>query len=164
MHGFGRLIVGVRLSWLSAASAFIVIGPLAQAASASPNGPAESTVREIVARDLSTILTDTDKKNDDRRFMSPDLYRLYTKKRQSFDSDPYTGTQDSSDYTIAKVTSASKSATGVVVTVEFAVEGAPESHPRLAYDMVLSQGRWLVQDIAYGGDQESFHQILNDMH
>ena len=140
-----------------------ITGP-AHAAAPSPRDQAEAAVREIITRDLSTSVKVEDKKNDDRRFMAPDLYRLYTAKGKDFDADPYTGTQDGSDYSIAKLRSDVKSNGAIDVTVEFAVASLPNSHPREVYKMVLLRDRWLVQDIVYVGDVKSLRDILKGMH
>lgn len=127
-----------------------------------PLGPvagAEATVREMISRDLSTVLTTKDKQDDDRRFLSPDLFASFTAKARDFDADPYTGVQDDDGLRIEDLSSTSVSPDRAVVDVRFSspYEKTPR---RISYDMRRAGSTWRVHDVTYHADGRSMRQIL----
>ena len=144
--------------------------PHANAASGSAPAPAPArtidaegpatAVREILSRDLSTVLNSQDKEGDDRKFMTSDLYQRFQKGARDFDSDPYSGTQDNTGFKVDDVTSVPLDASHAVVTVAFSIEHEV-TRRKLAYHMIADGRRWLVDDIDYLNDKTSMRGILD---
>ena len=124
-----------------------------------PNGEAESTVREMLSRDLSTVLTVKEKEGDDRRFLTPDLFALFMADARDFDADPYTGVQDSGGWKLEDLSSIAVAPDRAIVSVQFSstYEKAPI---KIAYDMRRAGPTWRVYDITYYVDGRSMRQVL----
>lgn len=114
---------------------------------------AVSAVREILSRDLSTVLTVVEKEGDDKRFLTSDLYTIFMKNARDFNADLYTGTQDTSGFQVKSVEGSKRSPSEITVTALFdVVDSSPPVHPQIAYDMKLVAGRWKIGDIRYMSD------------
>lgn len=135
----------------------------AQAAGGPAPDPAqaEATVREILARVLSPVLTARDKAGDERRFLTPDLYAAFRKSAQAFDADPYTGSQETESYALQSLSrTPAKDPARVDVTATFAVSGFPDSKPRITYRMLRTGKGWRIDDIRYHDDGQSMRGLL----
>lgn len=128
-----------------------VITPKGDAPSAleASAADAKSTMREILARDLSPILTARETENDDDRFLTPDLLALFTKGARAFDADPYTGSQEATDFELKDLIAQANDPDHVVVTAHFDIKSDAKDHPEIAYSLVRSGGQWRVTDIDY---------------
>ena len=124
-------------------------------------GQAEATVREILARALSSVLNAKDKAGDDRRFMTPDLYALFRRGARAFDGDPYTGSQEPESFVLQSLSSTNaKDPARIDVTATFAVTGLPDLKPRITYRMHRSDAGWRIDDIQYLADGQSMRRLL----
>ena len=128
-------------------------------ASAAIRG-AEATVREAIARDVSTTLTADDKRHDLKRFLAAPLYRSFSKSARDFDADPFTGSQEPASYAVTSISSTQPSPGRVDVTVRFDITPLPELHPVIRYEMAEIAGRWQMIDIVYVTDKQSMRTIL----
>ncbi len=124
-----------------------------------PNGEAESTVREMLSRDLSAVLTVKEKEGDDRRFLTPDLLALLTAGARDFDADPYTGVQDTGGWKLKELSSIAVAPDRAIVSVQFS-STYEEGPIKIAYDMRKAGPAWRVYDVTYYVDGRSMRQVL----
>jgi hypothetical protein len=124
---------------------------------------AEATVREALARDLSSTLTAEDKAGDLKQFLAAPLYRAFSKGARDFDGDPFTGSQEPEPYAVTLISSIQLSPGRVDVTVRFDITALPDLHPVIRYEMAEIVGRWQATDIFYVTDKQSMRAILKRM-
>ncbi len=124
-----------------------------------PDGEAESTVREMLSRDLSTVLTVKEKENDDKRFLSPDLLALFMADARDFDADPYTGVQDTGGFKLDELSSISVAPDRAIVSVQFS-SSYDKTLTKIAYDVRKTGPIWRIYDITYYVDGRSMRQTL----
>jgi len=131
-----------------------------------PNGEnPEAFIRNVLARDLSTVLNANDKVNDDKTFISADMVALLSRYGREFDVDVYTGTQDNSGFAVDKIVTNSASQFEAVVSASFST--GLEASPRwtLSYYLKRSNdtsGSWKIVDVKYH-DGEMLSTLLKNI-